>query len=222
MFKREDVQFASLLMDTIGFDGMRSIAEHTMNAAEKMELLQIEVTEQYKCTQCGECCKTCDAQLTDDDIVRICKHLKIGFDGFYDRYMNKSHLNNYLISPCPFLKDNKCSIYDVRPDVCKIYPFADNTLTTEPCKMGKEIWKTLVRIFGKATPSEHTQATINNMAKIRDSMIDAGRCDDVKDDVDNSNNTFYIFVNCPDIVAILKHLRQRKHRKKEMQACIGD
>jgi len=29
-----------------------------------------------------------------------------------------------MTAPCPFLKDNKCSIYSVRPEVCTTYPFA--------------------------------------------------------------------------------------------------
>jgi Fe-S-cluster containining protein len=41
----------------------------------------------------------------------------------------KDKVGEYLASkiPCPFLKKNRCSIYEVRPKGCKSYPHIKNT-----------------------------------------------------------------------------------------------
>lgn len=47
--------------------------------------------------------------------------------------------------PCPFLKKNRCSIQDVKPLTCEIYPFAlakpahPKLVCLEPCPMGVEV-----------------------------------------------------------------------------------
>ncbi|MDD5615031.1 MAG: YkgJ family cysteine cluster protein, partial [Candidatus Methanoperedens sp.] len=49
---------------------------------------------------------------------------------------------NAFKTPCNFLEGQKCRIYDVRPSVCRIYPFSEKNIgfiTLVLCPLGDEI-----------------------------------------------------------------------------------
>jgi Fe-S-cluster containining protein len=69
------------------------------------------------CNDCKPvCCKRGYILLLHDEFLRLkCIDPNIETDDFqYLHFMN---------TPCKFLRDDKCSIYDDRPDSCRIYPF---------------------------------------------------------------------------------------------------
>lgn len=66
------------------------------------------------CKQCGWCCKHVDyILLTGEDIQRIGSTDNI--EVYDDKYMQ-------MKTPCIYLKDNKCTIYDKRPNSCRTFP----------------------------------------------------------------------------------------------------
>ncbi len=80
------------------------------------------------CLQCANCCKTISPIVTDKDIQRIAKHLRIRPAQMVESYLLLDEENDYVFrqQPCPFLgEDNYCSIYDVRPKACREYPHTD-------------------------------------------------------------------------------------------------
>jgi len=67
--------------------------------------------------------------ITDKDIERIAKHLKMRPSLFTEKYLYLDQENDYVYNdaPCPFLmNDNFCSIYEVRPKACREYPHTDS------------------------------------------------------------------------------------------------
>jgi Fe-S-cluster containining protein len=86
-----------------------------------------EVCDSKKFGDClicgGQCCKDCNTiDVTGTDIERISKYLKISTKRFKQRYTRQHHIGTTKRSfktPCSFLKDNKCSIYPVRPEICE-------------------------------------------------------------------------------------------------------
>lgn len=84
----------------------------------------LEVSKRIDCTTCARCCKTLVPGFSDEDIDRIAKHLSLSRKEFIQYYLRKRDKKEYEMRqvPCLFLKDNKCSLYDVRPTVCKSYP----------------------------------------------------------------------------------------------------
>lgn len=97
----------------------------------------------FKCTGCGKCC--CGAPgyiwVTDEEIEKIREKLKLSKRDFYMKYLvqvgNKFSIkdlknNNYS---CAFLRDGKCSIYEVRPKQCRTYPFWPSIMKS------KEAWE---------------------------------------------------------------------------------
>ena len=81
------------------------------------------------CTRCANCCKTMDITFSNGDIERIAGHLNLKADEFIETYLEPDKEDGpYQIrqKPCPFLgEDNRCTIYDVRPAVCREYPHTD-------------------------------------------------------------------------------------------------
>ena len=77
------------------------------------------------CLDCGNCCKTSSPIVTEKDIQRIAKHLKVKEVDFVSQYLERDGDDYYVMKtvPCTFLDtDNSCFIYDVRPKACREYP----------------------------------------------------------------------------------------------------
>ena len=62
------------------------------------------------------CCKTSTLVLSEKD-------LEFFLSKFEDLKYFKYGPFIVLDEPCPCFKENKCSIYDQRPTICKIYPY---------------------------------------------------------------------------------------------------
>ena len=87
----------------------------------------VETFSKIDCTDCGNCCKVFSPTVSQTDVTRISDFLKISEEAFIETYLKVRDDNEYEMNalPCPFLKDNKCSIYEIRPTVCREYPHTD-------------------------------------------------------------------------------------------------
>lgn len=84
--------------------------------------------DSINCLDCANCCKTLSPGITDADIQRISKFLKIKPSKLVETYftLDTDGLYMFTQSPCPFLMpDNYCSIYEARPRACREYPHTD-------------------------------------------------------------------------------------------------
>jgi Fe-S-cluster containining protein len=84
------------------------------------------VTAQIDCTKCANCCKVFDPILDAEDVVKLSTSLRMNIDEFKTAYLLESkeeeNCYNFNKVPCPFLKNNKCTVYENRPKVCESYP----------------------------------------------------------------------------------------------------
>ncbi len=84
-----------------------------------------EVWKEVNCTKCANCCKTMTPTYTRRDINRISKHFNMTYDEFYDKWLQKDE-NKDIVNqsrPCQFLgKDDRCTIYAIRPTDCAEFP----------------------------------------------------------------------------------------------------
>jgi uncharacterized protein len=79
----------------------------------------------FNCLDCANCCKTIGPRLTDKDIDRLAKHLKMKPQGFIEQYVETDEDKDFVFRkhPCPFLlPDNYCMVYENRPKACRDYP----------------------------------------------------------------------------------------------------
>ncbi len=105
----------------------------------------------FKCTACGACCKNVRDSIVLEplDAFRIVReYLKNGYAGSADELLDEitdlKELSRgfyvFVLKPvndsgvCSMLKDNRCTIYPVRPHTCRLYPF-----TADPCEKERRI-----------------------------------------------------------------------------------
>ena len=88
------------------------------------ELINTTIYDFSDCSLCNICCNEGVLHLDETDIKKISKYLKISPKSLVEHY-TKYNLKTGKIKinmPCSFLKNNKCLIYRVRPEVCRNYP----------------------------------------------------------------------------------------------------
>lgn len=90
--------------------------------------LHDEAFRKFDCLTCANCCKSISPIITDKDIDRISRSLKMKAVDFIAKYLKIDEDRDYVFksSPCPFLAtDNYCFIYENRPKACREYPHTD-------------------------------------------------------------------------------------------------
>ena len=91
--------------------------------AKKMDA---EVWKEIDCLECAHCCTKMTPTYTKTDINRIAKHLGMTYKEYFDKWCETDKDNGDIVNriqPCQFLeKNNKCSIYAVRPADCSGFP----------------------------------------------------------------------------------------------------
>jgi len=79
----------------------------------------------FECTKCGDCCRwDGEVFLTPEDIKRMSENLNINVSEFLEKYTisGKTLKNKPDSSECVFLKDNKCTIFNNKPEQCDKFP----------------------------------------------------------------------------------------------------
>jgi Fe-S-cluster containining protein len=85
------------------------------------------IEEQIDCTQCANCCKVANVQLSERDVDRLARHLRIRPERFLTDYTTTSEEDGLILrrteqAGCVFLSGNECTVYDARPDICQRFP----------------------------------------------------------------------------------------------------
>ena len=89
-----------------------------------------EVWAKVDCTACGNCCKEVGPVLNQADVERLAVRLGMTAQAFIEAYLKPEEDPDEAgprwemrIRSCPLLKDNRCSVYEDRPDSCRRYPY---------------------------------------------------------------------------------------------------
>lgn len=92
-----------------------------------MDEIDKKVWADVDCLSCANCCKTMTPTFTEIEIKRVAKHLEMTADDFKTKWLHFDKKDEDWVNnkqPCQFLnlKDNKCSIYPLRPSSCSGFP----------------------------------------------------------------------------------------------------
>jgi Fe-S-cluster containining protein len=95
------------------------------NLDDKVHQLHEETFEKIDCLDCANCCKTTSPAISERDIDRLSKHLRMKPSKLIEKYLELDADNDYVFrsAPCPFLDhENYCMVYESRPLACREYP----------------------------------------------------------------------------------------------------
>ena len=86
--------------------------------------LIFEEFEKEHCVKCGNCCRSFEKfQITKRELKQIAQHLNITWQELLKRLHTRLIGDKcYIKQPCIFLKDNICTIYEIRPWNCRAFP----------------------------------------------------------------------------------------------------
>jgi Fe-S-cluster containining protein len=86
-----------------------------------------EIANQIDCRSCANCCRVAITPITERDIERLAKHLRLSIPEFLERYTDTDPDDGEPIlkktaNGCIFLEGNDCSVYEARPHNCVDFP----------------------------------------------------------------------------------------------------
>ena len=103
-------------------------AKRPKNLDDVVHELHNEAFNQFDCLTCANCCSSISPMITEKDIEKLAKRLKLKPVDFIAQYLFIDEDNDYVFkqTPCPFLmSDNYCMVYEDRPKACREYPHTD-------------------------------------------------------------------------------------------------
>lgn len=102
------------------------------------------IKEYGGCQQCGWCCRNEKLTIFQEDVEKLGSLLK------HEHIEGVDRISVTLKLPCPFINaNNRCDVYNRRPEVCKTYPFLfhypEMFTIAQDCLVGKKICYDIIR-----------------------------------------------------------------------------
>lgn len=96
---------------------------------ELVKTVSARVASKVDCTQCANCCRSLIIAPDYPDISRLACATNMTTQDFKRKYMRRDFEGDMVMKqkPCPFLKNNRCSVYENRPKLCRRYPYLDES-----------------------------------------------------------------------------------------------
>jgi hypothetical protein len=134
----------------------------------------------FECQGSGKCCTSRGSYgyvyLTEADQKRFALFFKMTVPEFIKKYCGKKDGWIFLLDPremgltdhppgdCIFLDQNRCKVYEARPEHCRTWPFW-------PENMNPKIWRTEIASFcpGVGKGKLHTREEIEKILGVADS-----------------------------------------------------
>ncbi len=86
-----------------------------------------EIQEQIDCTQCANCCKLATVKMSERDVERLSRYLRLSPERFQAEYMMDGGDEGAILRRteergCIFLDGTTCTVYEARPEICQRFP----------------------------------------------------------------------------------------------------
>lgn len=93
-----------------------------------VEKIATSIITAIDCKQCANCCRSLDVYLTESDAEHLAAGSFIPLEQLLndtvdrDRAAENGEWGVFRHKPCQFLKGKLCSVYEHRPESCRMYP----------------------------------------------------------------------------------------------------
>jgi len=101
----------------------------------------------FSCTECGRCCTGGAGHVWVElaEIERLCELLGLSLDEFGRRHLRRIGNRHALLEhpstgDCTFLRDNRCTVYQARPDQCGRFPWWPSLLESPSAWQAAAAW----------------------------------------------------------------------------------
>src|SRR5579871_937559 len=85
-----------------------------------------KIEDEIDCTQCANCCRVTEVEITDRDIAHLAKEIGASVAEFHAKYTARAESGELILKRtekgCVFLEGNLCSVYEARPRNCANFP----------------------------------------------------------------------------------------------------
>ncbi|MDQ2775024.1 MAG: YkgJ family cysteine cluster protein [Acidobacteriota bacterium] len=92
----------------------------------RFKALAQETEDSIDCTACANCCRVATTQVSERDMERLARYFRLSVPAFRAEYTVESEEEGIILkrdeNGCVFLEGNLCSVYDVRPSTCELFP----------------------------------------------------------------------------------------------------
>lgn len=95
-------------------------------AERRIRRLAEEIEQNFDCLSCANCCRVATVRLSDRDLVKLSKHMRLSPAAFTRDYTETTPDEGLILrrteQGCVFLDGNHCLVYDARPGICQDFP----------------------------------------------------------------------------------------------------
>jgi len=78
----------------------------------------------FQCEQCGQCCRvhTIGVRITKEEAARLAARANMSPEDFTAPLV-EDRGTFFMPQPCRFMAGTRCGVHDIKPSVCRRYPF---------------------------------------------------------------------------------------------------
>lgn len=95
-------------------------------AERRVRRIAEDIEDQFDCSTCANCCKVATTRVTDRDVAKLSKYLRVNPAQFVRDYTVETPDEGRVLrrteTGCVFLEGNFCTVYDARPHTCQDFP----------------------------------------------------------------------------------------------------
>ncbi|WP_456329060.1 YkgJ family cysteine cluster protein [Archaeoglobus sp.] len=99
----------------------------------------IEVAIPFECRMCGKCCEKLSQCVYDPLSGKIIAETEFGLFDYIE--LDVDAKSPVLIKLCPFLKDGKCEVHEIRPKSCRDFPLTERGDCGVDARVTEKSWR---------------------------------------------------------------------------------
>jgi len=141
----------------------RAYFKHHRHSDRRLRRFGEEIEAQIDCTQCANCCRVPEVEITAKDVEKLAKFVGMSEREFMEQFTALDAEGATILKKnengCVFLEGNLCSVYEARPQNCANFPH----VVRGSGSIASRMWEFLNRV-------DYCPIVYNWMEKVKDDI----------------------------------------------------